>query len=282
MGFVAVLRELWRFRVPVVAAACFALFVGVLLMFRVSVPGGIDSRRYDVGLASTTALVDTPSSQVVDLGDTGTDVGSLSVRASLLASLMTSSPIKDQIARRAGVNPETLIAIPPSSSGPGATPAPSVPGTEKPNAVILRASVPILESGEVPIISVTTQAPDAASAGKLADQAVAVLRMHLDSVAGQGRVPTKRRVIVRQLGPARASSVRRGPGPALAVMVALAVFGVGCAVLLGLSWLVREWRAQPAEEDEQGEPAEVVDWEGFGDDPRDDAQLVDASALRRS
>ena len=278
MGFVSVLRELWRFRGPVLAAGLFALVVGVLLMFRVSVPGGIESRRYDVGLASTTALVDTPSSQVVDLGDTGSDVGSLSVRASLLASLMTSSPIKDQIAERAGLDPGTLIAIPPSSSGPGASPAPTVPGTEKPGAIVLRATVPILESGEVPIISVNTQAPDAKVARKLADEAVAVLRAHLISVAGQSRVPDARRVIVRQLGPARASVVSRGPGPALAIVAALVVFGMGCGALLGLSWLIREWRRGPDED----KPAELVDWEQLGDDPREDAPLVEASAARRS
>jgi hypothetical protein len=280
LGFVGVLRELWRFRVPVLAAALFALVVGVLLMFRVSVPGGIESRRYDVGLASTTALVDTPSSQVADLGDTGADVGTLSVRASLLASLMTSSPIKDQIAARAGLPADTLIAIPPSGTGPGAAPPPNVPGTEKPGAIILRASVPTLESGEVPIISVATQAPDAARAARLADQAVAVLREHLESVAGVGKVPAGRRVVVRQLGPARGSLVRRGPGPALAIVASIFVFGLGCAAVLGLSWLVRVWRAGPAVE-EDGRPTGLVDWDQFGDDDREDAQLMDASSLRR-
>jgi hypothetical protein len=280
MGFVAVLRELWLFRVPVLTAACFALVVGILLMFRVSVPGGIESRRYDVGLATTTALVDTPSSQVVDLGPTGADVGTLSVRASLLASLMTSSPIKEQIAKRAGVAGSNLIAIPPSGTGPGAAPPPAVPGVTKPGAIILRATVPTLESGEVPIISVSTQAPDPARAAKLADQAVAVLREHLDSVAAVGRVPAGRRVVVRQLGPARASLVRRGPGPALAIVAAIAVFAIGCASLLGLSWLVRVWRAGPAVEEER-RPAELVDWEQFEDDEREDAQVMGAASLRR-
>jgi len=282
MGFVTVLRELWFFRAAVTAAAVFGVAVGVSMMFKIVLPGGIESRQYNVGVAEATALLDTPRSQVADLGQAEADVGSLSVRSSLLASLMTSSPLKERIATNAGIAPGKLIAIPPSSAPTAGTPAPVVPGVEKPNAVILRASVPTLESGEVPIISVDTQAPAAADAAKLADEAVAVLRAHLETVAGTGEIPEARRIVVRPLGPARASTVRRGPTRLTAVIASFAVFIFGCAGLLGLSWLVRAWRT-PLELDDDGRPAEQVHWDELERDGREEAPpLVDASAARRS
>jgi hypothetical protein len=287
MGFVAVLRELWRFRMSVLTAAVFALAVAVLLMFRVSIPGGIESRQYQVGIASTTALVDTPSSQVVDLGDTGSDVGSLSARASLLASLMTSSPIKDEIARRAGVAPDALIAIPPSSDAAGAAPAQSGVVAGDRQAVVLKAKVPALESGEVPIIAVETQAPDARRAATLADEAISVLQSHLESVAATGKVPADRRIVVRQLGPARAGVIRRGPGPLLAIVGAIAVLGLSCGGLLGISWLVRVWRGGPdgpdgADTDAGPREPAFFDWEDMGDESHEDVRLVDVAARSHS
>src|SRR4051812_42369202 len=103
MELVAILRLLWRRRAVVAALAVVAVVVGLSAAYRIG-PGGLESRQHDVGIGSVTALVDTPSSLVVDLGgDTGADIGTLSARANLLASLMTSSPIKDEIARRARI-----------------------------------------------------------------------------------------------------------------------------------------------------------------------------------
>ena len=131
---------------------------------------GVRARRY-------------PSSQIVDLGGkTGADIGTLSARASLLASLMTSSPIKDEIASRAGVSPDELIAVSPAAAAPGAAAA-GASGrpvkTADPKANILTAKIPNLKSGEIPIIAVTTQAPDEDAAARLANESVGVLQAHL-------------------------------------------------------------------------------------------------------
>ena len=61
--------------------------------YRISLaPPKLESRQYHVGVASARVLVDTPDSQVVDLNPKGADA--LSSRASLLANLMASSPVK--------------------------------------------------------------------------------------------------------------------------------------------------------------------------------------------
>jgi len=245
MEFVAILRLLWRRRLLVTAAGLLALLIGVSMAYRLGLPP--QSRSYQVGVGSVTALVDTPSSQVVDLGGgAGSDVQTLSGRASLLASLMTSSPIKDEIAARAGVAADAFVTIPPANGGAATAEATGDSlGSISPNdrrASILKASIPQLESSQVPIISVRTQAPDAEAAARLANDSIAVLQEHLKSVAGTDKVPAARRVVVRQLGPARSITVSRGAGKTMAIAVTIIVFLLACALIVGVSALARGWR----------------------------------------
>jgi hypothetical protein len=274
MEVVAMLRVLWRYRLLVVVAALLAALVGLSVAYRIGLPPKLESRQYHVGVGSVTALVDTPSSQIVDLGpDTGADITTLAARASLLANLMTSSPIKDEIASRAGVAPDELIAVSPAAAAPGAGAAPSVSGAsvsaKNPKANILTAKIPNLESGEIPIIAVSTQAPDAAAAARLANESIAVLKAHLQTVAGIDKVPDARRVVVRQLGQARSATVSRGPAPLMAMAAAFFVFVFGCVTILGVFALVNGWRRaaelEPAVDDESylhGADSEDDAWYG--------------------
>jgi hypothetical protein len=237
MEFVALLRNLWRLRAVVAVVAIFAIFVGYSMAYRVPT---LESKQYTVGVATATALVDTPSSQVVDLGvEQGVDVGGLSSRATLLASVMTSSPVKDKIAARAGIDPEKLIAVGPSQESPGgASPA----ATSDPKANVLKASVPTLEAGTIPIIVVETQSPDAKSAARLADGAITELKEHVQSLAVTDNVSDARRLVVRDLSPAHATTATQGPGKASAVIATIFVFLFGCGAVLGLVWLINAWR----------------------------------------
>lgn len=275
MQFVTILRELARFRLLVLAVGLLAVVVGLSNGYRIGLPPSLESRQYQVGIASATALVDTPRSQVVDLGgETGTDVATLSARASLMASLVASSPLKDEIARRAGIAPDQLIASPPATVGPAASPAPHVSGSSisasDPRAHVLRADVPALESGAMPIITVDTQAPEPARAARLADEAVAVLKAHVKSVAGLDRVPEGRRIVLTQLGPARAATVSRGPRALFGLLAAIAVFGLGCGAILGISRLSAAWRRTSDTERVSSED-ELLDWDAPADDAFDEA-----------
>src|SRR4051812_44033604 len=109
---VTVLRELWRRRRAVGVGVAYALVVVILMTFRVSLglPPTIESRQYDAGIAASDVLIDSPNSQIVDVGGGSTDVegatidlSGLSTRARLLANLMSNSPLKDRIARAAGI-----------------------------------------------------------------------------------------------------------------------------------------------------------------------------------
>ncbi len=85
MDAIFILRELWDRRVLVAVAAAVAIALGGLTAFRPGLPP--ESRQYEIGIASSRALVDTPSSQVVDLGlKEDANVGVLPSRTVLLAT----------------------------------------------------------------------------------------------------------------------------------------------------------------------------------------------------
>jgi hypothetical protein len=249
MEIVKLLRELWRQRILVALALALAIIVGVVAAYRVTLyPAGVTSRQHHVGIASARVLVDTPSSQVVDLGlKQDANAGVLPARAVLLANLLTTSPLRDEIATRTGVAPDRLIALAdtPLDSGssvgtPLATGASVKVGDPRASVVKLHTDV------SLPLITVNTEAPDAATAARLADGTVRVLTDYLASLVTSGNVPKDRQLVVKRLGAAHAATEQRGPSRIIAVTAAMMVFLLGCGCILLLSVLVREWRTAAA------------------------------------
>lgn len=268
MGAVRLLRELLRHRVLVAVTAVLAVAVGVLLAFRVSVsPPKLESRQYTIGVASASALVDTPSSQVVDLGLKASAAGStLPSRAALLASLLTASPLKEEIAKRAGIDPRLLIATAPAAevgaSGqkaatPLATGATVSPKDRRASTIELQTDVTL------PIITVNVTSQDPGRATRLANATVATLEQHVSTMAGQGGVPDDQRLLVKQLGQANAALATRGGSTMLAGGAGIMVFLLGCGAILGFSSMAREWR-RTAELEKAGAHAHDHDDDGDG------------------
>jgi hypothetical protein len=245
MDFVRMMRALWHRRALVAVVAVLAVVVGIGLI--------AGTRTTKVGTAHAIALVDTPSSQVADLGSINTvaSIATLTSRATLLTGLMTSSPLKDEIAAKAGISARNLLAASAATStaanpSSGASATPLVPtagsGLVSARTNLLTASVPELATGQVPMIAVDTQSPSPDGAAKLANSSLAVLGQYLQSLAAQDAVPGGRRVIIRQLGPAVASTITNGPSKALAVGAAFLVLVLGCGLILGVSAFKTGWR----------------------------------------
>ena len=256
-------------RVLVACVGIVALLLAFLLAYKVSLPGKVESRRHHLGVATARVLVDTPSSQVVSVAPRGSDT--LGVRANLMASLMVDGVIKSSIAHRVGLPPNGLVGIA-ENADDGTKPADPSPG----RAVnVLRTSVlQDIDGNQLPIIQIQTQAEDAARAARLANAAVEGLRAYLDSRAAVEQVPDARRLRVHGLGAAQASEVSRGPSLMIALTVAILVFAVGCALILGVVALVRNW--QTAGLEEEAVPLELID--EMDDLPPDDgAEEDDAS-----
>jgi hypothetical protein len=242
MELVTILRELWRLRLLVLGIALLALLVGLALAFRVP---SLESRKYEVGVATASVLVDTPNSQFIEVAPKGSDT--LAMRANLLANLMAEGVVKSAIAERAGIPPDELHGIS-QSTGPGAEAAAEAPPA---GAHVLVTRVVGTPGGDqLPIIQIEAQAPDATRAAKLAEAAVSGLTDYLDSKAADERVADADRLRVSGLGPPQARQVVRGPRGLFAFVAVIFVFAVGCgALLIGLA-VVRGWRIA-SEIDEQ-------------------------------
>jgi hypothetical protein len=259
MSAVSVLRELWSRRLLVAVGLAFALIVATLMAFSVKpgLPPDFDSRQYNVGIASASVLIDSPSSQVADLGggsQTGpqADVTSLSARARLLANLMSTSPLKDRIADRARIPPNTLIARAPVPEGIVQKPTPLSTGStisaDDPRANILTITV----NETLPILAADSQAPTAAQAARISSAAVAELPRYLKSVASTDRVPNAQLLVVKPLGTARYTTVQRGPRRLYAAAAAIVLFGLWCVGILFVTGFARAWR-QASDAESRGE-----------------------------
>jgi hypothetical protein len=260
MDTVTVLRDLWRIRVAVLCVWLLALLAGTAVLYKISFPPQLQTRKYDVGIATTSILIDTPSSQVVDVAPKGSD--SLGVRANLIASLMVDGDVEALIARTAGLNPNDLVGIVTSAQAQGPVAKP-----KDPRAPVLTTRVLTDNDGlELPLIQIEAQAANAAAAAKLASAAVSGLRDYLDSKAAAQRIPDAQRLQVTGLGVMQARTAARGPKDIFALAAVLFVFGFGCASILGVKALVRAWRAAVASEGPgDDEPARTGDQEHADD-----------------
>src|SRR5215218_2360460 len=262
MQLIVILRELWRHRWLVMLSGLIAVTIGVLMAYKVSPPIKLQTRAYTVGIASTTAMLDTPSSQVVDLGDEDDSVaasaGSLPGRAALLANVLTMSPLKEQIARTAGIDPRTLIAGSPAPNS--ALPLPSVGAISPKSRDASFLTVTTYEG--LPILGVNVTAPDERTALRLSDGAIKVLLNHLASLAKADGVPANRRLVVKQLGQPRVAAAQHGPSRRLAAVVVVLIFGLLCMAILSVSWIRTRWE----DADARDPLLRPVDWDSLGPD----------------
>ena len=267
MELVTILRELWRLRVLVLGIALLALLVGMALAFRLP---SLESRKYEVGVATASVLVDTPNSQVIEVAPKGSDT--LAMRASLLANLMAEGVVKTAIAERAGIAPDDLHGMAQSTVA-AAGAKPEVPPARAYALVTRVVGTP--GGDQLPIIEIDAQAPDAARAAKLAEAAVSGLTEYLDSKAADEQVAAANRLRVSGLGPPQASQVVRGPRSLFVFFAVIFVFTAGCAALLVVVALVRGWRVaseideqQGFEREDEAELAAFADaFEGLADEP---------------
>ena len=187
-------------------------------------------KQYAVGTASTRVLVDTPSSQIVAVNPAGVDL--LSVRANLLASLMVSGPIKAAIAERAGLKPGQVYGIATSAPSPVTNASPPALAYVLTTSVLSDTAVTDPAGDELPIIDISTQGPNAADAAQLANAAVAGLQQYLDSEATSEGLPASQRIRITSVAAVQGVESVRGPSKVVAVLLALAVFLVSCALIV--------------------------------------------------
>jgi hypothetical protein len=231
--------------------------VGILIGLAIGVRTGysidagmlpkLESRQYDAGIATAEVQVDSPTSLAVDVGGVSTEIAGQATdivgvwtRAHLLAGLVASSPLKDRIAREAGISPKHLVVVAPTGDKPARDGGQAVSGLN----VDLRktAVIDVVVHNTMPIMSMTAQARDEVLARRLADAAMNELRSHLASVAEDATVPEARRLGVAPLGETSSATIVKGPRRLVALVAFLFFAGLWCTAIAVGPRLARTWR----------------------------------------
>ena len=266
------LREMWqeavRHKRLIWLALGISIFLGAFVAYRPGLPP--ESRQYTVWLQSADILVDTADSQVVD--SKGPDFLGLAGRTSLLGNLIATKPLRTAIADTAGVDANTLVVVPPAnttaatSGGVALTPTPvttaasrEVPDSE---ATVLTVST----DASLPILRVTAQAPDAATASKLTTATSTELSQHLRTVGASEQIPAARKLVLRPLAAPNPAPATRGTPRSMGILVAILLALLGCGAIVAAPMVARRWRSAAEEAEREAEAAASAEVEESTDD----------------
>lgn len=244
LGVASILRLLWRARVLVAAGAVVALLLSTLLVYNVSLgaPPSFEVRGQSIGVASSQVLVDSRSSQSVDLGEHPVliDIPGLIARARLLANLIATSPLKDRIAARAGIDPQSFLAAAPSVGFDSPKPSPATSAGGQLNVM----NVTFNEA--LPIVTINAEAADEQTAARISSAAATELRDYLTSLTVRDQVRDAQQLVVKPLGAADSATVHRGPRRLTALMAFAFLLGLWCAAIVVVTRIRRLREAPPA------------------------------------
>jgi hypothetical protein len=236
------LRSLWRHWILVLLGVFAAAAVGL------TVANTGTSRS---GTANVRVLLDTARSQLVDAEVIGADT--LGWRASLLADLMSSRSVRTDIARDLNIPEDSLVVVAQELTVP-AKPTPlselgldAAAVTPEPYVLTLSRTAGADFDSPLPIISLNARAPDRQKATRLVNVATSILEA---SASGPEDVRGIQQLVVESVGPVRAQEDLEEPGPLVALLVAIVVFGVWCCCVVLASGVARARRlprrVQPA------------------------------------
>jgi hypothetical protein len=246
-------RQLWRRWRLVAAAAVVAVLGGMAVTFKLP---SLQPRGYEVGVATGQILLDTPDSQIVALDPRG--AADLGARANVIATLMVSGDVEAAIAEQAGLRPSqlggTTSATTVGSMKYGGSPLPATIPSGRGAYILTTNTLTDALNNPLPIIVFTAQGPRPAAAARLANAAIAGLRTYLNTKAAKQEIPDAGRIQVGSLGVPQVTTESHGPTAPIGIAVAVFVFMLGCAAIVGFPALARSWRAAAALEEQQGDP----------------------------
>jgi hypothetical protein len=244
------LRELWQFRLGLVAAVLLASFAALWSVGRVGLfPPSIKARNLEMASASTRALVDTPKSMVLDLGANTYDFQSITDRALLVGNIMASAPVRRYIARRAHLPADVLqISSPVTPDFPRQL---ASSGTRRTSDILKSPDeyrLSIQSNPTVPVVDVYAEAPTAEAAQQLANGAVDGMKDYLRDLGAAQSIPGTEQVHLEQLGRAKGGVIDRGVSVKLAALSFLLVFAASSAMVLFVARVRRGWDVEAQRE----------------------------------
>jgi hypothetical protein len=241
LNLILILKEL-RHRRLLVAASIFAsAAISVMAIFQVTLsPPSIGKRSQVEAQGQIEILVDSARSPIADARR---DLEGLEARAGVFAEYIAGGNVIRQIARRSDIPAKRIDVA-------GAAPLPGqAPGIEGSAPQLNPYGISIVQSGELPILTVLTRAPTLSKARAMAAAAPGALRRVVESIQDEQGTPSSRRVEFRVLGPAEAALVDDALGKKVALLLFIVLLGISLLGILGLPRLIAAWRdAEPVAE----------------------------------
>jgi hypothetical protein len=243
MELAEILRTLWSRKLVVVAIL--ALAGGAAF------GAGELAHSTPRGTANVQILVDSPQSALADLLQ---NTVPLTTRASLLAQVMASQAVLEDIAATAGVPVRQLTAQGPYGGGGQALDV--ITPSEARGSQLLgegaRYRLAFVAQPDEPVVTASVQGPTAVAAGRVAEGVLPGVRRYVSGLQRQGATKPARRVTFRQLGPAQAGTVNSSSRMALMAVAGVGVLLLGLLLLLG----VESMRRRPSAKEEEEVPYE--------------------------
>jgi hypothetical protein len=245
MGFGIRRLRLWRLRRWVAVCAVLAGVVAVCSVWKVSlVPLKFQPRALDMATGWTSMLIDNPTSVVLDLRQDTYSMEALSDRGVLLGTVMANGPLREAIARRAGISPKILRVEAPLT--PIQPRVPVEKGKERRTSDILRSTdqyrLHLEVDPTVPVLDIYSQAPNTKAAADLANAAVDAARVYVNQLAVNEGTQDRYRIHIRQLGRAQAAVINAGVRWQVGLLAFSLTFALGCALLIVVSRIRDGWR----------------------------------------
>lgn len=240
MNLILNLKQLWHRRLLVGLAIAAAAAISILAVFQVSLmPPSVSKKSQVEAQGSIEILVDSARSPIADARR---DLSPLTARAGVFARYIAGGNVIREIAA-ANEIPVRKIDVAGEAPMPG-----QVPGVEEGSRHVNPYGISIVQSAELPILTVLTRAPTVREARGLAAAAPDAIRRVVRSIQTQQGTPLTRRVEFRVLGPAEAAEVNDTPGKKVAAVLFLVLVAIGVVLILGVPRLIAAWReADPLE-----------------------------------
>lgn len=241
MEFIESLKILWSRKYVTAAIVVLAVAAAVAVRLAVS--------STPSGAATVQILVDSPDSA---LGNLSQETVPLTTRASVLAQVMTSAGVLEQIASSAHVPVSEMTAQGPYS-GAGESLDVITPSEARSNQLVgegAKYRLTFVAQTNEPVVTASVQGPTAAAAATVAAAIYPGVQAYVTELQKQAGTPAAHQVTIRQLGPPQAGSVSSSARSTLSVAALFGVLLLGLLGLLAIEGLKRRTREQSAVERE--------------------------------
>ncbi|MCW2958747.1 MAG: hypothetical protein JWP18_1550 [Solirubrobacterales bacterium] len=241
------LHELWHLRLGLAVSVALALLATLWSVDGLSLfPPGLKSRHLEMASASTSVFIDTPRSTMLDVTVTAGDFRAITNQSLLIANVMASAPVRERIARQAGVEASDIrMSSPVSPQWPRSL---NRPGERATPGDLLKLPdeyrLSVLSNPTVPKIDIYATAPSPGAAARLADGAVRATQDYLRALGARQGIPPSQQVRLEQLGTAKGGTINPGADVKFAVLSFLVVFATTAAAVLFFARVRQGWKLE--------------------------------------